>query len=81
MIVFGYYYFKAMLIRYDGYVAEALSAYNDGLDDHDKLVRQYGDKWYKYSPDETKDYILSIKGYMVKASEMELPKSKHKRKV
>ena len=79
-LLFGFYYLKAMLIRYDGNVAEALSAYNDGLGDHDTLVQQYGGKWHKYSPDETKDYILSIKGYMVKAPEIELPKSKPKRK-
>ena len=79
-LLFGFYYLKAMLIRYDGNVAEALSAYNDGLGDHDTLVQQYGGKWHKYSPDETKDYIRSIKGYMAKAPEIELPKSKPKRK-
>ena len=79
-LLFGFYYLKALLIRYDGNVSEALSAYNDGLGDHDTLVQKHGNKWYKFSPDETKDYILTIKGYMEKAPEIPLPEPKPKKR-
>ena len=74
-LLFGYYYLKALLIRYDGDVAKALSSYNYGLGNTDRLVKKHGNEWTDKLPDETEDYIRTIKGYL-RPSNVEVPVSK-----
>ena len=78
-LLFGTFYLKSLLLFYIGDVAKALGAYNDGFGDTNKLIREYGEKWVDNAPDETRDYILTIKGYLRPAPEIPLPVSKPKR--
>ena len=78
-LLFGTFYLKSLLLFYKGDVAKALGAYNDGFGDTNKLIREYGEKWVDNAPDETRDYILTIKGYLRPAPEIPLPVSKPKR--
>jgi len=75
-LLFGFYYLKALLLRYDGDVAKALSSYNYGLGNTDKLIKKHGNKWVRNLPDETEDYISTIKGYLGLAPELSVPKPK-----
>ena len=78
-LLFGTFYLKSLLLFYKGDVAKALGAYNDGFGVTNKLIREYGEKWVDNAPDETRDYILTIKGYLRPAPEIPLPVSKTKR--
>ena len=74
-LLFGYYYLKALLTRYQGDVAKALSAYNYGLGNTDNLIEKHGNEWTDNLPDETEDYIRTIKGYL-RPVDIALPKSR-----
>ena len=74
-LLFGYYYLKALLTRYQGDVAKALSAYNYGLGNTDNLIEKHGNEWTDNLPDETEDYIRTIKGYL-RPADIALPKSR-----
>tara|TARA_R100001510_G_C7653638_1_gene211956 strand:+ start:378 stop:3479 length:3102 start_codon:yes stop_codon:yes gene_type:complete len=77
-LLFGTFYLKSLLLYYKGDVAKALGAYNDGFGDTNDLIKEYGEKWVDNAPKETRDYILTIKGYLRPAPDIPLPKAKPK---
>ena len=78
-LLFGTFYLKALLLYYKGDVAKALSAYNHGLGNTDKLIKKHKGAWTNNLPVETDDYIRTIKGNL--PTEIPLPKTKPKKRV
>lgn len=56
----GLKYMRILLRRYDGDYAKAYAAYNWGLGNLDRLIKQRGDAWPDHLPTETKNYLHKI---------------------
>jgi hypothetical protein len=50
-------YLAALMKKYKGNEAKVLAAYNGGFGRVDKLVKKYGDDWWRHLPSESKKYM------------------------
>ncbi|MGJ8515108.1 lytic transglycosylase domain-containing protein [Carnimonas bestiolae] len=58
----GRAYLSALIHRYSGDQSKALAAYNWGMGNVDRSVRENGDNWLASAPQETRNYVPAILG-------------------
>lgn len=61
-IAYGAEYYAKLLMRYNGDKTKALAAYNWGIGNVDKAIKEHDFNWVVYIPDETKNYIKKFYG-------------------
>ena len=59
-LALGQAYYKWLLSRYGGDPAKAAAAYNAGPGTVDKDIKNHGDMWKLFLPEETKNYIKNV---------------------
>lgn len=57
-------YYQSLLKMFGGDRDKAIAAYNWGEGNVQKAVKQYGDNWLAYAPDETKAHVAKINRYI-----------------
>lgn len=66
----GAQYLAQMMKKYGGDQERALAAYNAGPKTVDSLIENHGTDWKQFLPEQTKNYLPSINGYL---SELNTP--------